>query len=268
MSSPVRRYTDEINGQFSYWATWFPTSQVQLGDLGPIQSRVFSPQTSLKDLGVSFETTRGTEVLNLQHATQNRVQITFQSAAASQTIPQIPQGKAGVEVVFATTSGIVFVLKDGRERRIRNLDAMGRKLLKLIQRGDVAREYAVVTHVVDVAAVTVLISGSSDAKFIASADIDLKAGLLDLANPSVSFSRVSSKNMETELVADQGATPLFKLAGFKKGGLFWGSPKVAPLGFDTDDDPGELDELELTDTDAEADADDGEPFSRAQQNGR
>ena len=88
--------------------------------------------------------------------------------------------------------------------------------------------------------------------------MDFKAGLLDLANASLSFSRVSSKNMETELIADQGATPLFKLAGFKKGGWFWGSPKVAPLGFDTDDDPGELDELELLETDPEADADDGD----------
>ena len=243
MTSPVRRYTDEIYGQFSYWATWLPTSRLQMGDLGPVQNRIFSPQTSLKELGVSFETTRDAKVLNLQHATQNGVQITFQAAAANQTIPQIPQGKAGVEVAFAQTSGIVFVVKDGRERRIRNLDAIGEKLLELIQRGDVAREYALVTHVVDATAATVLISSSSEAKFIVSADMDLKAGLLDLANGRMNFSRVSSKNMETELIADQGATPLFRLAGFKKGGWFWGSPKVAPLGFDADDDPGTLDQL-------------------------
>jgi hypothetical protein len=255
MTSPVRRYTDEIHGQFSYWATWLPTSRLRLGDLGPIHNRVFSPQTSLDELGVSFETTQGAEVLNLQHATQKGVQITFQSAGANQAIPQIPQGKAGVEVAFADTSGIVFVVKDGRERRIRNLDAIGEKLLELIQRGDIAREYALVTHVVDAAAATVLISSSSEAKFITSADMDLKAGLLDLANASMNFSRVSSKNMETELIADQGATPLFRLAGFKKGGWFWGSPKVAPLGFDTDDDPGELDQLEPTETDPDADID-------------
>ena len=261
MKSPVRRYTDEIHGQFSYWATWFPSSRIQLGDLGPVQNRVFSPQTSLEDLGVSFETTQRAKILNLQHATQNGVQITFQSAAANQTISQIPQGKAGVELAFAAAGGIVFVVKDGRERRIRNLDAVAQKLLELIQRGDVAREYAVVTHVIDAAAATVLISSSSDAKFVASADMDLKAGLLDLANAGMGFSRVSSKNMETELVADQGATPLFKLAGFKKGGWFWGSPKVAPLGFDTDDDPGEFCQLELTETDSEPDGDDDDANS-------
>ena len=58
MKSPVRRYTDEIHGQFSDRATWFPSSRIQLGDLGPVQNRVFSPQTSLEDLGVSFETTQ------------------------------------------------------------------------------------------------------------------------------------------------------------------------------------------------------------------
>jgi hypothetical protein len=254
MASPVRRYTDEVHGQFSYWATWFPTSRIRLGDLGPVQNRVFDPQTNLENLGVSFEVTQRADVLDLQYATQGGVQITFQSAVGNQAIPQIPQGKAGVEVAFGTTNGIVFVLKDGRERRMRNLDTINQKLLELIQQGEVAREYALVTHVVDAAAVTVMISSSSDAKFVASADVDLRAGLLDLANANVSFSRVSSKNMETELVADKGATPLFKLAGFKKAGWFWGSPKVAPLGFDSDDDPGQLGELELTDTDSEADA--------------
>ena len=238
MTSTVRSYTNEIHGQFSYWATWLPASRVRLGDIGPVRDRVFSPQTNLADLGVSFETTRRTEGLNLQYATQNGVQVTFQSAAASQTIPQIPQGKAGIEVAFAKTSGIVFVLKDGHERRIRDLDAIARKLVQLIQQGDVYREYALVTHVVDAAAATVLISGSSEAKFVTSAEADFKAGLLDLANASAQLSRVSSKNMETEVVADQGATPLFKLAGFKKAGWFWGSPRVTPLGFGSDDEIG------------------------------
>jgi hypothetical protein len=252
MTSPVRRYTDEIHAQFSYWATWLPASRIQLGDLGPVRDRIFSPQTSLADLGVSFETAQKSKTMNLQHATSNGVQITFQSAAASQSIPQIPQGKAGVEVLFSKISGIVFVVKDGHERRISNLDAIGQKLLELIQRGDIDREYALVTHVVDAAAATVLISGSSEAKFITSADMDFEAGLLDLANASAHLSRVSSKNMETELIADRGGTPLFKLAGYKKGGWFWGSPKVAPLGFESDDDLGELDALEPDETDPEA----------------
>ncbi len=262
MTSPVRRYTSEIHDHFSYWATWLPTSQIQLGDLGIVQDRIFSPQTSLAELDVSFDATRGTEVLNLQHATNNGVRITFQSAAANQTIPQIPQGRAGVEVTFAKTGGVVFVVKDGRERRIRNLDAIAQKLLELIQRGYVDREYALVTHVVQAAAATILISSSSNAKFVTSADMDLNAGLLDLANANLTFSRISSKDLQTELVANQGATPLFKLAGFKKAGLFWGSPKVAPLGFDADDDPGELDELgpietdpDLADGDAEVEID-------------
>ena len=36
MTSPVRRCTDEIHSQFSYWATWLSTSRVRLGDLGPV----------------------------------------------------------------------------------------------------------------------------------------------------------------------------------------------------------------------------------------
>lgn len=254
MSTPVHRYTEEVHGQFSYWATWLPTSRIRLGDLGLIQNRVFDPQTSLTALGVPFEVTDGSDSLNLQYATRNGVETTFQASASNQLIPQVPQGKAGVEVAFTTSNGLVFVVKDGRETRIADLDGINRELLKLIERGDVAREYALVTHVVEATAVTVLISSSSDAKLVVSADVDLNAGLLDLASVGVGLSRVSSKDMQTELVAAQGATPLFKLAGYKKGGWFWGSSKVAPLGFDADGDPGQLDELEPADTFSDEDA--------------
>ena len=255
MTSPVRRYTDEIHEQFLYWATWLPSSRVQLGDVGLLQNRVFSPQTNLKDLGVPFEATQRADSMNLQHASQRDVTVTFQLSGGAQAIPDVPRGKAGVEVAFSSASGVVFVVKDGRERRIRDLDLLGRQLLKLIEEGEVSREYAFVTHVVDAAAATVLISSSGAAKFVASANADFDAGLLDLANASVGVSRVSSRNLSTELVADRGATPLLKLAGFKKGGWFWGSPTVAPLGFDAGGDPGELGELELTDSDPATDDD-------------
>jgi hypothetical protein len=251
MTSPVRQYTDEIHDEFSYWATWLPTSQLKLGDCGPVHDRVFSPESTLDALGVTFTATNKSGPLDFQHTSQNGVEYTFQLASANQTIPQIPQGKAGVEVSFSKESGIVFVVREGYERRIEDLASLAHTLMDLVMGGDLPREYAVVTHVIDAASATVLISSGSDAKFVASAEADLKAGLLDLANAKANFSRVAAKNLQTELVAADGLTPLFKLFGFKKNGWFWGSPKVAALGFDDDADPGDLAEIEPTETDSE-----------------
>ena len=162
-------------------------------------------------------------------------------------IPQIPQGNAGVQVDFGGTGGVVLVVREGREQRIENLDAVGAELLRLIREGRVAREYALVTHVVEATSMTALISSSGESSFVASAEADLTAGLLDLANLSGGLTRVSSSNLEVELVAQAHATPLCKLSGFKRRGWYRGTPRVMPLGFDSEDDPGSLDELLLGD---------------------
>ncbi len=243
MSQLVRRYTDEIHHHFSYWATWLPTSRLRTGDVGPLRQRVFEPQLNLEDLGVRLDVLQHAEPMDLQHKTANGVELTFQTRAGSQVIPQVPRGTAGVAVEFSSSGGVAFAMRRGRDRRIRNLDEVNREMLRLIKEGELPRDYAVATHVVDADAVTVLISSTGGARFVASAAVDLAAGLLDLANVSAGLSLVSSSHVETEIVASAGATPLLKLSGFKRGGWFWGSPKVTSLGFDTDDDPGTLDEL-------------------------
>jgi hypothetical protein len=251
MPPPVRRYTDELHDDFSYWGTWLPSSRLRVGDCGPVRDRVFSPETTLDRFGIAFEMSRGDKRLDLEHRSQTGVEYRIQASGGNQIIPQIPPGKAGIEISFGQKGGVAFALRGGYENRIDDIHALSAPLMDRIGTGDFPREYAVVTHVVEAESLSVLISGSQNASFVASAKVDLKAGLLDLANAGAGFSRVSGSGVEIEILAERGATPLFKLVGFKKGGWFWGSSRIESLGFEEDEDPGDLDTVDPADTDDE-----------------
>jgi hypothetical protein len=251
MSAPVRQYTAEIHAKLGYWASWLPTTPIRLGDCGRIRDREFSPETTLERLGVSFEMGEESEPLEIAYRSENAVDYKFQLAVGNQAIPEVPQGQAGVEISFSKENGVVFVVRDGRQRRIQDLDTLASDLESLIETGGMRREYAVVTHVVDAASASVLISSGGSGKFVASAQADLKAGLIELANGKAGFSRLVARNIGTELLAREGLTPLYKLFGFKKSGWFWGSPKAVPLGLTADSDPGALAELAPAESDSE-----------------
>ena len=177
---------------------------------------------------------------------------TLQLSAGNQTIPQIPQGTAGIELSFNKQDAVVLIVRKGYAHRIANIHTLRTELFEREASGEFPRDYAVVTSVVAAGSSTVLLSSARDAKFAASAKADLKAGLVDLANAQLGFSRVAASNLETEIVASKGLTPLFKLVGFKRGGWFWGSQRFVDLGFDDDAEALDLGTIEPSETDPEA----------------
>jgi hypothetical protein len=244
MAAPNRQYTDEIFEKFGYWATWKPNETIKLGDCGPVSNRVFSPEASLtKDFGIDFDTTTLGDPADLQYGSSDVVDYRIQLAGGNVVIPGIPQGKAGIEVNFSRENGIVFVLRSGRDRRIANIHSLRETLLARTTEASFPREYAVVTNLMHADAATILISSSAGARFAASAEADLSAGLVELANVMAGLTRVAAQGLQTEFFAQAGLTPLFKLAGFKKGGVFWGAPTFKNLEFAEDADPGDLDEI-------------------------
>ena len=248
---PVRQYTEEVHQALSYWATWLPNVAIGVGDCGPIDGRVFRPEATLGDFGVKFSSKRGNKPLDLHHSSQGAVSYTLQLSAGNQTIPQIPQGTAGIEISFSKQDAVVLVVREAYEHRIANINTLRKDLFDRQASGDFPTDYAVVTHAVVAESTTVLLSSAHTAKFAASAKADFKAGLVDIANAELGLSRVAGSNLETEIVAKDGLTPLFKLVGFKRNGWFWGSRRFEDLGFDDDVGGMDLGSVEPSDTDPE-----------------
>lgn len=248
---PIRQYTTEIHDALGYWATWLPGNPLELGQCGPIRHRVFDPQDSLANFKIEFETEKGGEPSNIQYVSEGGVSYTVQAAADNQRIPEIPQGKAGIKLRFSRDNAIVFVATQARHHRIAGTNRLAKTIYDRISVGEFPPQYAVVTEVVVADSGTIVISSGSGAELAMSAEADLTAGLLDLASGGLGFSRVSSQDLRTEIIAKESLTPLFKLVGLKRNGRFiWSKEDVSRLGFeDIDRDSLDFGELEFAHVD-------------------
>lgn len=236
MASVVEQYTREMHDRLGYWATWAPGLPLDLGACGPVEDGVFKPESSLKDFGISFETDSDTTPTDWQHVSDGPVEIEIQVKGEAERIPNFPAGKAGMNLKFGRANAVVFASKGAPEHRIADVAALKRELVSQAQSGHIAPDYGVVYRLVAADSTSVVISQSSDSEFTVSADADFRAGIVDLANGSLNLSVVRSRNLYTQFVAEEGATPLFQALRIKRG--FWG-PRIENLAIVTfeQDDP-------------------------------
>ena len=251
MASAVQVYTDEIHESLEYWATWLPNETIRLGDYGPVRDRVFHSEGSLSKLGIAFKVAPKGQPVDIQHISKGGVRYSIHGSTSATAGPTLPLGQAGFELAFTRANATVFVARGARTSRVEDIDQLNRMLLDLVREGEFRGDHAVVTNVVEVDSATVFVASQAGARIALSAGADIAAGLLDLANAALGLTVVSAEGLETEVVAAKKITPLFNLAGFKKGGIFRGSPSFGRLGFEEDPDPGELAEVVPADTDAD-----------------
>lgn len=249
MPTAVQQYTDEIHDELGYWATWLPGTKLSLGHCGRIRDRTFTPETSLSEFGLEVADLPAESPIDIQHATHGAVSYRVEGKAENKTIPQVPPGSAGIELSFSRDNAVVLIARNAVQHRLANVPALEASLNQLADAGKFDREMAVITHLIVADSATILISSGSQSRIALSAEADLTAGLLDLANASVSLSRVSASGMQTEIVAAHGLTPLFKLVGFRRRGIFLGRRSAGRLEFEEDAAPASLSELEPGDTD-------------------
>jgi hypothetical protein len=249
---PVRQYTDEIHDALGYWATWLPGNRLELGQCGPVSQRVFDPQSSLANFNIEFEVAPDSDPSDIQYQSKGAVQYTLQAAADTQQIQGIPQGTAGIKLNFNRENAVVLVAKQARQRRMADTNSLIGTLNENILTGEFPVNFAVVTDVVVADSGSIIISSSRDAEMSVTAKADFSAGLLDLASASLGLERKSSRDLQTEILAQTSLTPLFKLVGLKRNGRFGlGKKKVDRLRFeDSEDlevgliDPGDVDDEE------------------------
>jgi hypothetical protein len=209
MAEPYERYVREIHSALHYWATWAPAKEIRLGQCGPIEDWVFNPERSVEDFGIEFEVDKGRATSPWNHTSEGATKVVFQVQGEAQEIPEIPAGMAGIKIGFERKDAVVFVAVDGREDRVRDILQLKRQVIAKAASREFPEDYVVVTNLVTAASATALISESGNASFVASAEADFKAGIVDLGNASLGIRTRVTENVRTELLARTHVTPLF-----------------------------------------------------------
>jgi hypothetical protein len=211
MSSIEEQYTGETYAQRGYYATWEPNVPVKLGDCGPIDARVFKPQGHVSQWGIAFDQENPGKPADIDYSSKDGLTTTFQLQGGAQTIPQVPKGSAGLSLKFQRQEAVAIAMKGTRHRRISDVQRLKRALVDAVgSRHAFPDGWFAVTEVMDTKSASVVIAQGRGASFVVQADADFAAGMVDLANASAKFTIADQTLVGYKLLAESGATPLFR----------------------------------------------------------
>jgi hypothetical protein len=196
---------------------------------------VFKPQANVAKWGLGFDVERGGKPADVDYSSKSGLTTTFQLKAGAQTIPSIPKGTAGVRLAFARQNAVAIALKGARHTRVSDVLALKRGLVDAVASRDPLPDgWFVVTEVMASDFASVVIAQARNASFAVSADADLAAGIVDLANANLSFTVAEQNEVGYRMLAQSGATPLFRGVRIKRSWL--GKLKFEEVAGDRSDD--------------------------------
>jgi hypothetical protein len=239
MAGVDRQYTDEIYRETGYLATWAPGVHLELGDCGPLENRIFRRERSVRDFDFKFEADEVGAPIDVDFTSKDGVIVTIQLKGENKALaPQIPAGKAGIDIKFTRENAVVMALRKAREQSVADLYQLQRDLLSHYKSKpeEWPQNYAVVSSVIEADSGTVLIADKEGSQFAVAAEADMKAGLIELASAALGFSVALSNEVSTKILAQEGLRPLFR--AFKIKDPWYGGPRVKAL--DADQLPEEI----------------------------
>lgn len=212
MKSPVKQYTNELYKKFGYYATWMPGTPMELGTIGIMDGKVFVKRTHLRNLSIAFDTDEDPSRDDLDYTSETGVTFT---PKVSGTIPSagsvLTQADAGFTVEFSREKALLFKVKGAQYVSIRDQEKLGREIARLKEEGKWKKEWVVIVELVKADSATILISGSANSKIELKANANIGATKLDIADASLELGIAISKSMSTNIIAEQGLTPLFRV---------------------------------------------------------
>lgn len=212
MTAVSAQYTREIRGALGYSATWLPSVDIRIGDVGVISDYQYRRVSSLADFGIGFTTRKDDSRAVIQYSTENAVSIGVDGAADAGVLGNTPlEGRLSVK--FGAGNAVLFQAGNCRTQAIEDQHGLGRQVLEMADRGDWPEGYVVVTDVVTADVTTVLISNGSGAEAEFSLDADVELQSTSLVNAKAQVRLLHAKNIGTQIVAQRGLTPLFKAQG-------------------------------------------------------
>lgn len=211
-----RNYAKELHDNLGYLATWLPTANVQVGDVGFINHGVFDKKGNLKDYHIDFTSNTDPQTGDIEYASKDAVSIEVKASAATPVATGAVDADANVVVTFKRADAVLFQASGYKIVALANLHEVANRILDQYDVGDWPRELVVITDALVCDAATILISSGADAHIELATKAAVGTGQASLSKAELGFGAGRSSSIATKIVGARGTTPLFKAAGIKK----------------------------------------------------
>jgi hypothetical protein len=213
-----------------YFSHWLPNATIELGTVGTlIDGCYFDPKTTLADLGFDFDPANPAHIVDDDSPTP--LKLTSGRSAELSTklagelnpeLPNVPQASAGIAISFSSEGAFVIEAPETFEPRIRNVVALERWIMDEWRARRWQRDWAVIVSLVIAPSASIIVSESNAAKLELAVKADGTVGSVRLGDGSVEFQSVRQSGTIADMSNARRVTPLFKLVGLRRKGVFGG----------------------------------------------
>ena len=223
MASPVKLYQKEMHNNVGFFATWLPSSVLQIGDLGVLEAGRFRTVGSLAELGIPIGPLREGAADSMSYSAWADKKTATSAGAGT----AVPLAKAELAIQFSQQGGYVFEAAAIRNIEIAERLRISNAILDLYKKDRWQKEWLLVDAVYKADSATIIVSEDSASGIVLNASSSIPLGSLPLANPQAGLSVSSVTGKIVHLIAQSGLSPLYSCLRVQD--PFFGKPSVAPV---------------------------------------
>jgi hypothetical protein len=206
---PSDFYVKNIVKKFGYFASWFPNSPIQLGDVGVMEGPYFKQLTSLKELQLSFVPRTSKKSANFSYSWEADFAI---DSNASVNIANVGI-TSSLNVKFNNAGAFVFETTDCTITEIENKISLGLEIKKMFIANTWEVDWVVIDSIVAAGSSTIIISNSNNSEIQLSASGELSK--INLTDANLGLKIKNQTGEITKFLADKGLVPMFKTSKIK-----------------------------------------------------
>jgi len=206
----AKRYQQEMHSKLSLFATWLPGDRIDLGDVGTFRDGKFIKQRSISDLSaqsadtisISEESAGNPQDLHFESTSGTKVSFSTGASAAG--------GRAEIKLEFSERGAFILQSAAVRRTRIGNRHELEAWVLARFDESKWNEDWYVIDEIYDSACTTVIVCLGDSASLTLTGKIPaITAGIIPLANPSVSLSVAAQSGQFVRILTKADARPLY-----------------------------------------------------------
>ncbi len=223
MASAAKLYQQEMHKNVGFFATWLPSSTLEIGDVGIFEGGQFRRQGSLRELGIEPLATREGTPQNMSYSACAERKVAANASAATVA----PVAGAELSIRFTQQGGFVFEAEGVRPIEIEDRIHLGHALLNLYRERVWKDEWRLIDSVYSATCATILVSEGSSSDIVLNAHAATVPGAWPLADPKLGLSVSSSSGKIVSVIAAAGLKPLYSCLKIRSN--FFRDPSLEPV---------------------------------------